>query len=316
LSLSSDFEGNSFFNLLASHRWTWLNALGAEWRNDVQIGQTNRVRTEWYQPLTQRQRLFVAPRIQFEDEPFDVYDPNSDKRLARFRRQATEFGLDLGIPLGTAGEFRLGLMSGRVQLKDDTSLIPAAVLGDEPSHLGGVLARMRVDRLDNLNFPQSGYFGDLSVYVSDPTLGATDSYAKVEASLQGAAHLGRHVLRAAVRGGGNLREGPLPDYELFSLGGFLQLSGYKTGQLLGTDMRFGRLVYNYQLSGPGFLNGMHVGASLEAGRIGELSLGAQNKTRKGGSLYFALDTPIGPLYLAYGAADGGNRAAYFFLGQP
>jgi NTE family protein len=316
LSLSSDFEGNSYFNLLASHRWTWLNTLGAEWRNDVQIGQTNMVRTEWYQPLTERQRLFVAPRFEFHDEPFDIYSPSSDLRLARFRRQASEFGLDMGVPLGTAGELRLGLRRGRVQLTDDTSLIPASALGDEPSQLAGVLARLRVDRLDNLNFPRSGYFADMSVYVSDPSLGATDSYAKAELALQGATHWGPHVLRAAVQGGGNMRDGPLPEYELFKLGGFLRLSGYKTGQLLGTDMRFGRLVYNYQLTGAGLLNGMHVGASLEAGRIGELSVGAEGKTRKGGSIYFALDTPIGPLYLAYGVAEGRNRAAYFFLGQP
>ena len=315
LSLSSDFEGNSFFNLLASHRWTWLNALGAEWRNDVQIGQTNSVRTEWYQPLTERQRLFVAPRMGFEDEPFDVYDPDSGRRLARFRRQASEFALDVGVPLGTAGEARLGLVTGRVDLTDDTFLFPTGLL-NEPSQRGGVQARVRVDRLDNLNFPRSGYFGNLNVYVSDPGLGATDSYAKADVALQGATQWGPHVLRAAVRAGGNLRDGPLPDYELFKLGGFLNLSGYKTGQLLGTDMRFARLVYNYRLSGPGFLEGMQAGASLEGGRIGELSVGAQGHTRKGGSIYFALDTPIGPLYLAYGVAEGSNRAAYFFLGQP
>ncbi|MGY4826964.1 patatin-like phospholipase family protein [Sphaerotilaceae bacterium SBD11-9] len=315
LSLSSDFEGNSFFNLLGSHRWTWLNALGAEWRNDLQIGETNLVRSEWYQPLTERQRLFVAPRVGFRDEPFDIYDPSSDKRLLRFRRQMSEVAVDVGMPLGTVGEVRLGLVRGRVELTDDTSLIPAALLGST-SQLAAIQGRLRLDRLDNINFPRSGYFTDLRLYVSDPSLGATDSYAKAEVSLQGATHWGPHVLRAALRGGGNLRDGSLPGYELFKLGGFLQLSGYKTGQLLGTDMRFGRLVYNYRLSGPGFLEGMQAGASVEVGRIGDLAAGADDRTRHGGSIYFALDTPIGPLYLALGRADGGNRAAYFFLGQP
>ncbi|HEX3141669.1 MAG TPA: NTE family protein, partial [Rhizobacter sp.] len=150
------------------------------------------------------------------------------------------------------------------------------------------------------------------------SMGADDTYNKAQLSLNGATHWGPHVLRAAVQAGTNLRDGPLPDYELFQLGGFLKLSGYKTGQLLGTDMSFGRLVYNYRLSRPGgLLDGMYLGASLEAGRIGDLAnIGANGKARHAGSIYFALDTPLGPLYLAYGVANGNNRAGYFFLGQP
>ena len=51
LGLSSDFRGNAFFNLLASYRRTWLNSLGAEWRTDVQVGQTSSLVSEFYQPL-------------------------------------------------------------------------------------------------------------------------------------------------------------------------------------------------------------------------------------------------------------------------
>ncbi len=41
LGLSSDFQGDAYFNILASYRKTWLNSLGAEWRNDLQIGRTS-----------------------------------------------------------------------------------------------------------------------------------------------------------------------------------------------------------------------------------------------------------------------------------
>jgi len=62
---------------------------------------------------------------------------------------------------------------------------------------------------------------------------------------------------------------------------------------------------------------MYVGASMEAGRIGDLAFGPErDRLRRGRSLYFALDTPVGPVYLAWGVADGGNRAAYLYLGQP
>ena len=35
-----------------------------------------------------------------------------------------------------------------------------------------------------------------------------------------------------------------------------------------------------------------------------------------GSLFLAMNTPIGPVYLAYGRAEGGIDALHFFLGRP
>jgi NTE family protein len=37
--------------------------------------------------------------------------------------------------------------------------------------------------------------------------------------------------------------------------------------------------------------------------------------RMAGSAFLGIDTPLGPSYLAYGQAEGGNRTLYFFLGQ-
>ena len=34
-----------------------------------------------------------------------------------------------------------------------------------------------------------------------------------------------------------------------------------------------------------------------------------------GSIFLGLDTLIGPLYLTYGHAEGGNNSGYLFLGQ-
>ena len=69
LGLSSDFTGDAYFNLLAAHRKTWLNSLGAEWRTDVQIGHNNSLRTEFYQPLIANQPLRRAARQLPSDGP-------------------------------------------------------------------------------------------------------------------------------------------------------------------------------------------------------------------------------------------------------
>ena len=61
---------------------------------------------------------------------------------------------------------------------------------------------------------------------------------------------------------------------------------------------------------------MYIGGSLEAG-------GAWNETDEfgsesliaAGSISIALDTMLGPLYLARGFAEGGKTTNYFFLGR-
>ena len=38
-SLSTDLQGETFFNLMLGHKRVWLNSLGLEWRNEVDPGQ-------------------------------------------------------------------------------------------------------------------------------------------------------------------------------------------------------------------------------------------------------------------------------------
>ena len=315
LGLSSDLRGDSFFTLLATHRATWLNAWGGEWRNDVQIGHANRFATEFYQPLTPAQRFFTAVHAEALNDPFDVYD-DAGVRLASYRRASYGFGFDLGVPLGSSAEMRLGLSRGRVKFTTDTSLVPGSLLIPN-TETGGLTARLRLDTLDNLRFPRSGFEADVQVYASRQSLGATDNYTKLSASFSAAAAAGPHSAQLNVRGASSAGGNTLPVYELFTLGGFLELSGYKTGELVGREMSFGRLIYNYRVSAPGLLDGAYAGASVEAGRIGEAVTGASgSSTHYGGSLYFAVDSPLGPLYLAYGRGDNKHQTVYLFLGRP
>ena len=315
LSLASDFSGDSYYSFIASFRATLLNSLGAEWRTDLQTGQTSRFTTEFYQPLTPAQRLFTAARLDFVQDPFEVYD-DAGVHLASYRRATSTIELDLGAPLGNSGDVRIGLSRGQVSLNTDTSFVPGALLVPK-TPTAGVNARVRVDTLDNLRFPRSGYLADVQLYDSLQSLGAADNYRKLSGTMAAAIAFGPHSVQVAGRGAGRVGGGQLPAYELFSLGGFLDLSGYKNGQLVGNALAFGRLVYNYRVSAPGLLDGAYVGVSVEAGRIGDGLTGADRASmHRGNSLYFAFDTPVGPVYLAYGRGDGGNQSAYFFLGRP
>ena len=59
----------------------------------------------------------------------------------------------------------------------------------------------------------------------------------------------------------------------------------------------------------------YVGASLETGNVWQDSKDASfNNTITAGSVFLGVDTPIGPLYLAYGHANSGDDSFYIYLG--
>ena len=67
---------------------------------------------------------------------------------------------------------------------------------------------------------------------------------------------------------------------------------------------------------PVFDTPIYVGASVEAGNVWQSSDAiAWDNTLVAGSVFIVFDSILGPLYIAYGAAEGGRRSAYLFLGQ-
>ena len=76
-------------------------------------------------------------------------------------------------------------------------------------------------------------------------------------------------------------------------------------------------MYYRKLTKAVLTEGVYAGASLEAGRVGgQFVPGNPTGMLEAGSLFLAYDTPLGPIYLAYGIAQDGNRTFYFFLGLP
>ena len=117
-------------------------------------------------------------------------------------------------------------------------------------------------------------------------------------------------------GGGAVGGNPLPLYDYLSFGGFMRMTGYRDGQLRNDAMAYGRLTYMNQLFKMPLLEGVYVGASLEVARLGHplIPTGIQGNVASG-SLFVAVDTPLGPAYLAYGHTADGNSNVYFYLGK-
>jgi NTE family protein len=95
------------------------------------------------------------------------------------------------------------------------------------------------------------------------------------------------------------------------------MSGYRTGQLYGQELRYGRLMYYKRIMKGTLFEGAYGGLSLEVGEVGTpLVPGSPTGTLKSGSIFVAADSFLGSVYLGYGRAQDGNSALYFFLGRP
>jgi NTE family protein len=316
LSLASDFRGDNAFNLLASIRRTWLNRLGGEWRADLQLGNDGLLFTEFYQPLVPNQYFFIAPRAQASRGPADIFGgPEGDDLGARYNVTVGTLGLDLGSQFTKYGELRLGVMVGQGEAElqiGDPILAQYSIKRD----IGAVRARLYLDQLDSTNFPRSGYNLDAQVLASTEQLGASDSYNRWNANFVGARSFGPHTFQFALAGGGAVGANPLPLYDYMSYGGFLRMTGYRDGQLRNDSMGYGRLTYMNQLLKMPLLEGVYFGASLEGARLGRplIPTGIQGNVASA-SLFLAVDTPLGPAYLAYGHTYDGNSNVYFYLGK-
>jgi NTE family protein len=314
LGLSSDFRGDAFFNLLASYRKTWLNSLGGEWRSDVQFGLTNRIATEFYQPLEPSQTFFIAPSAQYERRTADIFETN--QRVARYDLGEARIALEVGAQFSKYGEVRFGLERSNIRTLLDTGPPFLAATEGRASYTSLSL-RGLVDQLDNANFPRAGYAGAFNIRSAHTSLGSDASFTRADATGTFVKSFGEHTFTLGAKFGGRIGSDPLPASEIFQWGGLLQQSGYPTGALAGEELAFVRLVYTKRLARWSLLEGVYGGVSLEVGRMRRpLIPNNEQGTLRSFALLFGLDTPIGPLYLGYGRVDRGFDSFYLFLGRP
>jgi NTE family protein len=314
VGLASDFNGENPFSGLVSYRRTWLNRLGGEWLTELQVGRVSRLFSEFYQPVEERGRYFIAPYGSVSQSLRPVFE--NEERIAQYKVDDARAGLDAGAVLGTWGEARIGALWQRIHAKVETGS-PVLPSLDETS--AGARARLFVDQLDNAFFARGGYSAGASAYVADEAFGSDRNYKRLEGQLKAVASLGPHTFNASVSGGTDL-DTDLPAYEAFTLGGPLRLSGYRIDEFSGRRMAFGRLMY-YQRAVrlPSLLgSGVYWGASFEAGRItgGAAPPSASPATKYAGSLFLGADTFLGPAYFGVGAGEGGRYGLYLLLGVP
>lgn len=313
MNLSSDFSRESPYNLRALYRKTWINSKGAEWLATFQLGSDQSLATEFYQPFDDRQRGFIRPFGSVGLARAGIFLDGD--RLAEYRLRDTRAGFDVGANLGVYGLASVGWLERHLRSTLDTG---PTIFPDSTLRFGGATAKLALDTQDFAFFPTRGYRVDVNYFDAQHVSGGLREYGRAEARLGGAWSLGDLIVLGSLEGG-KATHGPLPLGDTFSLGGQGRLSAFAPGQILGEEYGLGTMHVQWRLTRPMPILGLSLlgGVALETGRmrrpITEPTLTGRLDSY---GIYFAANTPLGPVYLGY--ADTKNRPGrfYLFIGTP
>lgn len=309
LFLQDDFEGHADYQLGARFGKRELNRYGGDLVLEARLGDRNRAFAEWNQPLDPRRHTFFRSSLEWLGHNETLLD--DDALGASFRIERWELRTGLGLDLGDWGEASVTPFARRNHFRARAESLPI-VLPSNSTSTGAEFA-LTLDTQDDAEFPAHGWFLQarharyLQGFGGD-THGFT---SRLDASYAFAALGGRWLASAHAQDRrGNAYE------DIAHLGGAFRLSGYGIDTLHGTGAALATLQYRRPLAQvleyPLFLGG-----SLEAGQVWQSGQSpSAERTLFGGSLYTALDTPLGPIYFGLGLAEHGEEAVFLRLGQP
>jgi NTE family protein len=308
LAASNNFKGDNTFRVGVLYTRTEINSLNGEWRVGGQLGDEPGIATELHQPLDALSRYFVAGKLGYARTNADIFD-DTGHRITRFQIASARLELAGGREFGTWGEARLGYRreSGTAEV---TTGAPAP---NQDVNLGAAFLRLSDDKLDNVAFPREGHFGRAEYRVAREGLGSSTDYDQATLDYVHAFTWGRNTLLGKISGFGTMN-GTAPLEAQVRLGGFLRLSGLQENQLSGQYAGLITLGYYRRINDIQFLQA-YAGTSLEVGNVWQDSKNASfGNTITAGSVFLGVDTPVGPLYLAYGRAEAGVYSFYVYLG--
>ena len=105
---------------------------------------------------------------------------------------------------------------------------------------------------------------------------------------------------------------------LNNIGGFGRLSGFERDSIVGPHTGVARLIGYRRIVSPAIFAWefpVYFGGQVEAGNAWQQRDDLEHDLRYSAGPFFGVDTPIGPLYLAYSYGEGGEHQGYLFLGQ-
>ena len=311
LEFSDDFTNSSDFRLGGAYTRNALNALGGEFQAVFSIGREDELSFDFYQPIDRQAHWFVQPSVFALRNRINVFQ--EETLAAEVEVETLGARIGFGRNFGTTNRLQLNYEFGR-----GNADVIAGDLGfplDQNLKLGELVGQFRHDSLSSFWFPRTGQLHSLNYRLARESLGASADYEQAFALGSIAKSWGRNTLMFNYNAAYSIDDAA-PVERWFELGGFGRLSGLLPDQLAGRHLGLATLVYFRKLNDVNLVPA-YAGVTAETGNVWNLKDDISfDDLRYSGSLFIGAETPIGPVYFAWGKSDNGDSTFYFFLGNP
>ena len=314
VSLSDDFTGRDYYSVYLRHRYMPINRLGGEVATELEFGEPMRVSSELYQPLESSQSWYLSPGVLGMRRLLPIW--GGGDVLGTFQIRSWNVRLDGGRVLGQWGDVAVRIYTGKTEGSPESGLAVAFKPFSEA--VGGTQLRFRVDTRERPMFNRTGTRVEAVYDRGSESLGADLRYRRWSLLAEHAFSFGENTVAPYLEVGENL-DTDVQLANLFALGGFGRLSGYGTDEFLGARLALARLACYLRVARFDIASlrlRAFVGFTTELGNV--FSVGesvTMDKMLVSGGPFVAAITPIGPIFLGYGFAEGGRGRLWFTLGQ-
>ena len=318
--LDDDFQGRSEYLVSAEITASSINRYGAEWRNTLWAGRIGGIYSEFYQPFGEGSTGYVMPYALVRNEDVPVFDLDAEQQLAEYRIKRRNIGarrrLDAGELLVAVGALERGRDNGKLaRRRSDRRTRPGArnTRCCAPASRG-TASTMR-------NFRRAAHASIVDYAIFRPVMGGeqTGNVARLIADWvpdfgalnESLSPLARHAPRERDRQREVHRIGELPRRLSQSLGlrralVFRQPERVRPRRCLPAHRPARFAVLDAVLCRRKPRSRQHV-ARQERRAARFTHLRRQH--------FAGLKTPLGPVFLGYGYAEGGHNAVYLTFGS-
>lgn len=311
LGLEDDFDGDSFYNLAVGLRMNDVGRNGGYADVVARLGRNTALSGEFVDPFSSGSEFFYA--VDGFLDRRSLFIGNNGDLLAEYGRRRIQGGLALGYGFYRSWEARFGFRRGAGEV---FRRVGSPELPETNFQVSDLYSRVVLDTLDDIDFPQSGYLAQLAVSQSLADLGGQTNYTELSGQFTKPFLIGSSNI--VYRGEFSYTDGTRPAGRSFTLGGFLDLSGYTQNSLAASQYVINRLMFLEELDSGSALLGYKLfgGASIELTSLqSDLAAARDRSGITSGSVFLGANTPVLPIYLGIGFAEGGNRSVYLNVGR-
>jgi hemolysin activation/secretion protein len=293
------YQSEQFVELLDNN----VFGIGMEFLNHAQFGDDRKV----FYTGVRIDRIFrtyltARLRLHYRELDRDLYDVNGHTDGIR-EEDRWGAGFILGQQIARLGTVSAGITVEEVQLRD-RRIGSDDLLGLRTLHL-----ESRVETMDHAEFPTDGENHQAEIRFAGKLIGGDVEFTRFKLSMETYYSFNDFVVYHPHLTLGLSRRG-LPPSEKFYAGGAHSFSGFRTSELSGDKMFLFNQEVRFKL--PFWL---YLSARFDVGDVyGSTEDIKLAKLRQGFGIAAALDTPIGPIELAWGGGDSPKDNLYFNAG--